>query len=159
MLTQIGYAATPTENHGHDFAIATLGWCLLGACLLQTSSNAFQESAMKFVTSLLMSAALSVGVWGMANLAPQSAAIAQLPEGVSLDDTSNAEQQAIEMLRSNPQMVLQLVETTLQQNPQLLQYLQQNPQLVEQVAGQNSDLMQELQQHPELIEQLEDLLQ
>jgi glutamine synthetase adenylyltransferase len=114
---------------------------------------------MKFVTSLLMSTALSVSAWGLVSLAPQSAAIAQLPEGVSLDDTAAAQQQAIEMLRTNPQMVLQLVETTLQQNPQLLQYLMQNPQLVEQVAGQNSELMQELQQHPELVEQLEDLLQ
>lgn len=105
-----------------------------------------------------MSAALSVGVWGLASLTPQSAAIAQLPEGVSLDDTSAAQQQAIEMLRSNPQMVLQLVETTLQQNPQLLQYLQQNPQLVERVAAQNGQLMQELQQNPELLEQLEQLL-
>lgn len=104
-----------------------------------------------------MTTALSVGTWLMPSFQPQ--AIAQLPEGVSLDDTSAAEQEAIQMLRNDPQRVLQLVQTTLEQNPQLVQYLMQNPQLVQQLAGQSGDLMQKLQQHPDLLEQLEQLIQ
>lgn len=93
-------------------------------------------------------------------LVGQSRAIAQLPDGVTLDDTTAAEQQAIQMLQQNPEMLLQLVRTTLAQNPELLNYLQQNPELVQRVANQNGGaLMQELRQNPELLQQLQQLLE
>lgn len=112
---------------------------------------------LKFFPALIMTTALSVGTWLMPSLQPR--AIAQLPDGISQEETAAAEQEAIQMLRNDPQRVLQLVQTTLEQNPQLVQYLMQNPQLVQQLAGQSGDLMQELQQHPELLEQLEQLIQ
>jgi uncharacterized membrane-anchored protein YhcB (DUF1043 family) len=108
---------------------------------------------------LALAAVVSAGSVLLPMLLTPAPAIAQLPARVNLDQVGNAEQQAIQLLRNNPELVLQLVQTTLAENPELVQYLLQNPQLVQQIADQSGDLLQELQQHPELLDQLMQLVQ
>jgi hypothetical protein len=64
-------------------------------------------------------------------------------------------QQAQQLLQQNPELVQQLIEQTLQQYPDLIQQIQQNPQLAQQGQG----LLQLLQQNPQLLQQLQQSIQ
>lgn len=69
------------------------------------------------------------------------------------------QQAAIQLLEENPELVMQMMRTLIQANPDLVQQIQQNPEQAQQMLDQNSALVDYLQQHPELLDQLQQVLQ
>lgn len=72
-------------------------------------------------------------------------------------------QQAQQLLKDNPELVQQTIQQLLQENPNLLQEIQQRPELMQQVEGQldadsQSDINDFIRQNPDLYEQLKDSL-
>jgi hypothetical protein len=69
------------------------------------------------------------------------------------------QQSAIQMLEENPEQVIDMMRSLLDENPGLVQQIQQNPAQAQQIVDQNSALLQYLQQNPELVQQLQQVLQ
>jgi len=70
-------------------------------------------------------------------------------------------QQAQQLLRENPELVQQTIKQLLQNNPTLIQDIQQRPELMQQVGrqvSQSSEINDFIRQNPDLYEQLKDAL-
>lgn len=63
-------------------------------------------------------------------------------------------QQAEQLLRDNPDLVVKTMEQILRNNPTLIQEIQAMPGLVDQIAQQASGIFEYLQKNPELFRQL-----
>jgi hypothetical protein len=70
-------------------------------------------------------------------------------------------QQAQQLLRENPELVQQTMQKLLQNNPNLLQEIQQRPELIQQVGrqtGGSTEINDFIRQNPDLYEQLKNSL-
>ncbi|AIE75310.1 MULTISPECIES: hypothetical protein [unclassified Synechocystis] len=67
-------------------------------------------------------------------------------------------QQAEQLLRENPDLVIKTMEQILRNNPTLIQEIQAMPGLMNEMARQGAGITDYFQKNPELLRQLEQML-
>ncbi|MBE9197240.1 MULTISPECIES: hypothetical protein [Synechocystis] len=75
-----------------------------------------------------------------------------------LEQNPQLVQQAEQLLRENPDLVIKTMEQILRNNPTLIQEIQAMPGLMNEMARQGTGIIDYLQKNPELFRQLEQML-
>jgi len=75
-----------------------------------------------------------------------------------LEQNPQLVQQAEQLLRENPDLVIKTMEQILRNNPNLVQEIQAMPGLMNQMAKQAGGIFDYLQRNPELFRQLEQMM-
>lgn len=75
-----------------------------------------------------------------------------------LEQNPQLVQQAEQLLRENPDLVIKTMEQILRNNPNLIQEIQAMPGLMNQMAQQAGGIVEILQNNPELFRQLEQII-
>lgn len=75
-----------------------------------------------------------------------------------LEQNPQLVQQAEQLLRENPDLVIKTMEQILRNNPTLIQEIQAMPGLMNEMARQGTGIIDYLQKNPELFRQLEQIL-
>ncbi|MBE9203250.1 hypothetical protein IQ218_07045 [Synechocystis salina LEGE 06099] len=75
-----------------------------------------------------------------------------------LEQNPQLVQQAEQLLRENPDLVVKTMEQILRNNPTLIQEIQAMPGLMNEMARQGAGIIDYLQRNPELFRQLEQML-
>ncbi|QUS59871.1 hypothetical protein IQE94_16840 [Synechocystis sp. PCC 7339] len=75
-----------------------------------------------------------------------------------LEQNPQLVQQAEQLLRENPDLVVKTMEQILRNNPTLIQEIQAMPGLMNEMARQGAGIIDYLQRNPELFHQLEQML-
>jgi hypothetical protein len=75
-----------------------------------------------------------------------------------LEQNPQLVQQAEQLLRDNPDLVIRTMEQILRNNPNLIQEIQAMPGLMDAMAQQGGGIFEYLQNNPELFRQLEQIM-